>query len=91
MIWSITVKIHTDEEHAAAMRRIDELWECHDGTEQEQEFEELVSAVCEYEEKRWPIAPPTKEMMEEFLLDQGVDPKDIPERTAHLLSEKELN
>ena len=85
------MKIHTDEEHAVALERIKELWECDiDGPDGE-EFETLVSAVCEYEEKRWPIPPPTKEMMEEFLLEQGVDPKDIPERTAHLLSEKELN
>lgn len=85
------MKITNDEEHAIALARIKVLWDCDvDGPDGE-EFESLVSAVCEYEDKRWPIDPPTKEMMEKFLLDQGVDPKEIPERTAHLLSKKELN
>ena len=86
------MKIKTDEEHAAAMQRIDVLWEYHNYTaEEEEEFEALVVAICDYERTRWPVREPTKEEMEEFLLDQGLKLKDIPERTAHLLSKKELN
>jgi len=85
------MKIKDDKEHAIALARVRELWDCDVDGPDGPEFEALISAVSEYEDKRWPIRAPTREELEEFLVDQGVDPKEIPARVAHLFSKKDLN
>jgi HTH-type transcriptional regulator/antitoxin HigA len=47
--------ITSDDEHAAALREVEELWDSKIGTPDGDRFMELVIAVEEYEKKRWPI------------------------------------
>jgi len=47
--------IRTDEEHDAAIREIDRLWNAEPGTQDHDSLELLGNLVNAYEEKRWPI------------------------------------
>jgi HTH-type transcriptional regulator/antitoxin HigA len=50
----VTIKpIRNDEDHAAALRRIDELWDVPDGSEESDELEVWAILVSHYESKRW--------------------------------------
>ena len=46
--------IHTDEDDAAALRRIDALWNAAPGTPEGDELDVLIALVARYEEGRWP-------------------------------------
>jgi HTH-type transcriptional regulator / antitoxin HigA len=50
--------IHTDEEHRAALEKVDRLWGAPAGTEAGDELDILVTLVEQYEAKRWPINAP---------------------------------
>lgn len=52
------VTIRDDEEHADALRRIEELFDVPEGDELSDELETLVSLVEDYESKHYPIDPP---------------------------------
>ncbi len=47
--------ITSDEQHARAMARIDEIFDAEPGTPEAAELVALVDLVEAYEEKRWPI------------------------------------
>ena len=46
--------IHTDEDNAAARRRIDALRDARPGTPEADELDILIALVAHYEEGRWP-------------------------------------
>ena len=50
--------IRNDADHAAALRRIEELWEAPEGSEESDELEVLSTLVSVYEDTRWPIDAP---------------------------------
>jgi HTH-type transcriptional regulator/antitoxin HigA len=50
--------IRNDKDHAAALRRIEELWQAPDGSEESDELEVLAILVNAYEDTRWPIETP---------------------------------
>jgi HTH-type transcriptional regulator / antitoxin HigA len=50
--------IHNDADHAAAIGRIEALWDAAPGTPEHDELEVLSVLVSAYEDKRWPIRPP---------------------------------
>lgn len=50
--------IRTDDEHAAALRRIDVLMDAAEGTSDEDELLELVALVEAYEDEHFPIGDP---------------------------------
>ena len=59
-------------QHDNVLKRIEKLWEAKEGTHEYFELQILALMVARYEQKEWPIEPPTKEMMDEFLKDQGI-------------------
>jgi HTH-type transcriptional regulator/antitoxin HigA len=48
--------IRSDEDHAAALREIEKLWDAADGTEDGDKLDILVTLVEKYEDRRWPNA-----------------------------------
>jgi HTH-type transcriptional regulator/antitoxin HigA len=48
--------IRNDEDHAAALREIEKLWDAADGTEDSDKLDILVTLVEKYEDRRWPNA-----------------------------------
>jgi HTH-type transcriptional regulator/antitoxin HigA len=48
--------IENDEAHAAALAAIERLWGSDPKTAAGEELDQLLSAVAEYEERRWPEA-----------------------------------
>jgi hypothetical protein len=46
--------IRNDAHHAAALRRIEELWEAPEGSEESDELEVFAILVSAYEDARWP-------------------------------------
>ncbi len=50
--------IRTRADHAAALARIEALWEAQPGTRAHDELEVLAILVAAYEDRRWPILPP---------------------------------
>jgi HTH-type transcriptional regulator/antitoxin HigA len=50
--------IHTEADHAAAIARIETLWDAQPGTAAHDEIEVLAVLVSAYEDTRWPILPP---------------------------------
>lgn len=48
-------RLRSDDDHALALVRINELWEAQPETIEYEELERLVELVEAYEEKRWPI------------------------------------
>lgn len=53
--------IRTDDEHAAALRRIDVLMDAAGGTPEEDELLELVALVEAYEDEHFPIGAPEQD------------------------------
>ena len=47
--------IRNDEDHAAALREIEQLWGAEDGTPEGDRLDVLVTLVEAYENSRWPI------------------------------------
>ncbi len=52
--------ISSDDDHGAAMARINELWDVPMGTPESDELDALVALVETYEAKRWPIGEPSQ-------------------------------
>jgi HTH-type transcriptional regulator/antitoxin HigA len=50
--------IHTRADHAAALARIEALWQARPGTPAHDELEVLGILVAAYEDRHWPILPP---------------------------------
>ena len=46
--------IRNDDDHATALRRIEQLWDAPEGSEESDELEVLALLVSAYEEERWP-------------------------------------
>ena len=63
--------IHDDTDHAAALARIETLWNAKPGTAEEDEFDVLTVLVSDYENKRWPILPPDPGDAIQFHMDQN--------------------
>jgi hypothetical protein len=55
--------INTDEDHAAALREIDRLWNAPQGTRDGDRLDILIEAVERYEEVRWPIEAATLHLL----------------------------
>jgi HTH-type transcriptional regulator/antitoxin HigA len=62
--------IRNDEDHAAALRRIEELWEVPEGSEESDELEVLATLVSDYERKRWPIEAPDPVDVLRYVMEQ---------------------
>lgn len=70
--------IHTRADHAAALARIEALWDARPGTPQHDELEVLAIVVAAYEDKRWPILPPDPVDAIKFHMEQnGLRQKDL--------------
>jgi len=46
--------IHNEEEHRAALARIERLWDAPEGSDEAEELELLATIVEHYEARRWP-------------------------------------
>jgi HTH-type transcriptional regulator/antitoxin HigA len=70
--------IRNDEDHAAAIRRIEELWDSPEGSDEHDELEVLATLVDLYEDTRWPIEAPDAVDVLHYVLDQrGLSPADL--------------
>lgn len=70
--------IRTEEEYDAALARIYELFHAAPGTPESDELESLVDLVEQYEDKHYPIDPPSLSAAIEFHIDQtGTTPTDL--------------
>lgn len=49
-------KIQTDDEHQAAVERINQLWDAAPGTPDHDELDDLWASVDAYEDGRWPLS-----------------------------------
>lgn len=49
--------IRDDADHEVALREIEALWGCEEGSEEGDRLDVLVTLVEAYEARRWPIAP----------------------------------
>ena len=63
--------IHTEVDHASALRRIEALWEAQPGTPEHDELAALAAVVAAYEDERWPILPPDPEEAAKFHAEQN--------------------
>lgn len=76
---TITILVVEDEaSHAAALRRIRELWRAEDGTDGAAEREALITLVCAYEEASdpWPDLTPA-EIVKDVMESNGLTQKDL--------------
>lgn len=70
--------IRNDVDHAAALRRIEELWEVPESSEESDELEVLAILVSVYERKRWPIEAPDPVDVLRYVMDQrGLSASDL--------------
>lgn len=70
--------IYTEEDHEAALREIEQLWNAEPGTPDGERLDVLFTLVEAYEKKHFPILPPDPIDMIEFVMDQrGLTPKDL--------------
>lgn len=70
--------IRTDTDHAAALHRIEALWDAEPGTPDHDELEVLGTLVSAYEDARWPILPPDPIEAIRFHMEQnGYRQKDL--------------
>lgn len=67
---AIVKPIHSDVEHAAALKRLEDLWDSREGTPEFEELELLGMVVDAYERVRHPIDDPTPLEQVQYLLDQ---------------------
>jgi HTH-type transcriptional regulator/antitoxin HigA len=87
--------IRTERDYNRALKRIEELWYAKDKSSDSDELEILVTLVEAYDEKHYPIPPPTLEQAIEFYMDQqGVTRSNLAKilgsksRVSELLSGK---
>jgi HTH-type transcriptional regulator/antitoxin HigA len=70
--------IRNDEDHAAALRRIDELMDAARGTAETDELDVLATLVEAYEDRHFPIADPDPLAAIQFRMEQlGLTRKDL--------------
>ena len=70
--------IRTDADHAAALRRIDELMYAEPGTPEADELDVLATLVEAYEDRHFPIADPDPLAAIQFRMEQlGLTRKDL--------------
>ena len=70
--------IRTKAEHAAALARIEALWNAKPGTPAHDELEVLSILVAAYEDVHWPILPPDPVDAIKFHMEQnGLQQKDL--------------
>jgi HTH-type transcriptional regulator/antitoxin HigA len=70
--------IHTEEDHDAALARIDELMSAKFGTPEGDELDVLVTLVDAYETKHFPMDAPDPVVAIEFMMEQqGLTRKDL--------------
>lgn len=70
--------IRTDADHAAALRRIDELMDAEAGTREADELDVLATLVEAYEDRHVPIADPDPLAAIQFRMEQlGLSRKDL--------------
>ena len=70
--------IRTRTDHAAALARIEALWDARPGTPAHDEIEVLAILVAAYEDERWPILPPDPVDAIKFHMEQnGLRQKDL--------------
>jgi len=87
--------IKTEEEYQAALKRIDRLIDCEEGTEEEEELEMIGLLVWDYEEKNYPIGPLSPvQAINARMQDLNLRPKDLvpiigdKSRVSDILSQK---
>jgi HTH-type transcriptional regulator/antitoxin HigA len=75
----MTIKpIRTNEDHAAALERIERLWDARVGTPRGDELEILMALVDEYEREHFPIPAPDPIAAIRFRMEQeGLTNKDL--------------
>ncbi len=91
-----TRAIHNDDEHRAALARIEALWEAAPGTDEFAEFEVLSILVDDYERRAFPIEAPSAVDAIRFRMEQaGLDRRALQRllgigsgRAAEILSGK---
>lgn len=70
--------IYTLEDHEAALRELEQLWNAEPGTPEGDRLDILFTLVEAYEKKHYPIPLPDPIDMIEFVLEQrGLTPKDL--------------
>lgn len=70
--------IRTRADHAAALARIEALWQARPGTPAHDELEVLGILVAAYEDRQWPILPPDPVDAIRFHMEQnGLRQKDL--------------
>jgi HTH-type transcriptional regulator / antitoxin HigA len=62
--------IRNDADHAAALQRIEELWDAPEGSEESDELEVLALLVSVYEDARWPIDAPDAVDVLRYVMEQ---------------------
>ena len=62
--------IRNDADHAAALRRIEELWDAPEDSEESDELEVLAILVSVYEDARWPIGAPDAVDVLRYVMEQ---------------------
>jgi HTH-type transcriptional regulator/antitoxin HigA len=79
--WENCMAIHpirTEADHAAAVARIEALWDVRPGTAEHDEIEVLAVLVSAYEDGRWPMLPPDPVEAIKFHMEQnGFRQKDL--------------
>jgi HTH-type transcriptional regulator/antitoxin HigA len=63
--------IRTDEDHEAALREIDRLWNAEPGTDDGDRAEILVALVQKYEERMYPVPRATPVEILRFMMEQN--------------------
>ena len=70
--------IRNDADHAAALRRIEELWEAPEGSEESDELEVLSILASVYEDARWPVDASDAVDVLRYVMDQrNLSPSDL--------------
>jgi HTH-type transcriptional regulator/antitoxin HigA len=62
--------IHTEAEHAAALKEIERLWDAKEGTQEFERLQVLSILVEDFERKQWPISRPNAIQAVLFRMDQ---------------------
>jgi HTH-type transcriptional regulator/antitoxin HigA len=70
--------IRTEQQHQAALRRLEEIWEAEPGTPESDELDVLSVLVEAYEDEHYPIDPPDPIEAIKFRMDQmGLTRRDL--------------
>lgn len=70
--------IRTEDDYAAAMARVDELWGAEVGTPEGDELEVLALLIGKYEDEQFPMPPSNPIEAIKFRMDQqGLTPRDL--------------